>query len=63
MEEEDAQCSKKSKPDDQSLALTSAVNTSAKVTALPSLVIPVVNTTTDVTTIAVAKTQKAKRNA
>jgi hypothetical protein len=43
--------------------LTSAVNTSAKVTALPSLVIPVVNTTTDVTTIAVAKTQKAKRNA
>jgi hypothetical protein len=59
-EEKEAQCSKKSKPDDQSLALTSAVNTSADVTALP-LVIPVANTTTDVTSIAVAKPQKAKR--
>ena len=43
--------------------LTSAVNTSADVTALPPLAIPVVNTTTDLTTIAVAKTQKSKRNA
>jgi len=43
--------------------LTSAVNTSADVTALLPLAIPVVNTTTDLTTIAVAKPQKSKRNA